>query len=92
MAKAAGKPKPSAQVPVKFPKILRTLFDPYRYKILFGGRGGGKSWSVARALLAQGMYDPLRILCGREVMRTISDSVHRLLADQIDAVPEFKAW
>lgn len=77
---------------VKFPGILAPLFDPYRYKILYGGRGGAKSWSVARALLVQGMQDPLRILCCREVMRTIADSVHRLLCDQIAAVPEFQAW
>lgn len=77
---------------MQFPEILRPLFEPYRYKILYGGRGGSKSWSVARALLAQGMKDPLRILCAREVMRTIADSVHRLLSDQIEAVPEFKAW
>jgi len=25
-------------------------------------------------------------------MRTIADSVHRLLSDQVEAVPEFKAW
>ncbi len=79
-------------MPVKFPALLKPLFQPFRYKVLYGGRGGAKSWSVARALLAQGMKEPLRILCAREVMRTIADSVHRLLADQIAAVPEFKAW
>jgi len=68
------------------------LFESYRYKILYGGRGGAKSWSVARALLTLGMYDPLRILCAREVMRTIADSVHRLLCDQIERIPEFGAW
>jgi phage terminase large subunit len=32
------------------------------------------------------MQMPLRILCAREVMRTIADSVHRLLSDQIVAL------
>jgi phage terminase large subunit len=41
---------------------------------------------VARALLIQGAARPIRILCAREVQRTISDSVHRLLSDQIAAL------
>lgn len=32
------------------------------------------------------MAEPLRILCAREVMKTIADSVHRLLSDQIKAM------
>jgi len=53
---------------------------------MYGGRGGAKSWSIARALLIQCTQDPLRVLCCREVMRTIADSVHRLLVDQIAAL------
>ena len=34
----------------------------------------------------QGIEQPLRILCAREIMRTIADSVHRLLSDQIEAL------
>ncbi|MDE3097508.1 MAG: phage terminase large subunit, partial [Chloroflexota bacterium] len=58
--------------------------EPHRYKILYGGRGGGKSWSVARALLAHGLAARERILCTREIQRSIKDSVHRLLCDQIE--------
>lgn len=65
---------------------LEPLERPARYKVLYGGRGGAKSWGVARELLIQGGKRPLRILCAREVQRTISDSVHRLLADQISAM------
>lgn len=57
-----------------------------RYYVAYGGRGSGKSWAFARALLLQAVYEPLRILCCREVMRTIADSVHQLLADQIKAL------
>jgi len=66
-----------------FPKILAPLFTPMRYKIMYGGRGGSKSWGVARALLIMGAERPLRILCGREMQKSIKDSVHRLLKDQI---------
>ncbi len=41
---------------------------------------------MARALLIQGYKDPLRILCTREVQRTIAESVHQLLSDQISAL------
>ena len=71
---------------VQLPEKLGVLFEPHRYKCLHGGRGSGKSWGVARALLVQGAARPLRILCTREIQRTIADSVHRLLADQISAL------
>lgn len=68
---------------VQLPKALEFLFEPHRYKVAYGGRGGSKSWGVARALLIQGWKDPLRILCAREFQKSIKDSVHKLLSDQI---------
>ena len=62
---------------------LKELFRPYRYKIIHGGRGGAKSWSIARALLMLGASRTLRILCAREIQTSIADSVHHLLSDQI---------
>lgn len=70
----------------KFPKALRFLFDPHRYKVARGGRGSGKSWSFARALLIQGAQKPLRVLCTREIQKSIKDSVHKLLRDQIEVL------
>ena len=66
-----------------FPKKLQFLFKPKRYKVAYGGRGGAKSWGVARALLILGAERKLLILCTRETQRSIADSVHKLLADQI---------
>lgn len=67
----------------EFPEKLQFLFKPSRYKVLYGGRGGAKSWGVARALLIQGAAKKLRILCAREFQNSISESVHALLCDQI---------
>lgn len=67
----------------QFPKAFRGLFEPHRYKVYYGGRGAAKSWAFARALLIQASQEPLRVLCAREVMRTLADSVHQLLVDQI---------
>lgn len=67
----------------KFPDKLDFLFQPAPYKVAHGGRGSGKSWGVARALLILGAQKPLRILCAREVQKSIDQSVHTLLKDQI---------
>jgi phage terminase large subunit len=68
---------------VQFPEKLECLFQPNRYKVLYGGRGGAKSWGVARALVILGAERPIRILCAREFQSSIADSVHKLIADQI---------
>lgn len=76
----------------EFPEKLAGLFEPHPYKTLYGGRDGVKSWSIARALLIiganpgilwPGRTDGPRILCGRETMDSIRESVHQLLTDQI---------
>ncbi len=59
------------------------LFSPSRYKVLYGGRGSGKSWSAARALVTLAAAKPIRVLCARETQKSIQESVHRLLKDQI---------
>jgi phage terminase large subunit len=74
------------QIELDFPEKLGFLFEPKRYKILYGGRGSAKSWSVARALIALSMKSPIRVLCARELQNSISDSVIALLADQIKAM------
>ena len=71
---------------VDFPIKLQMLFDPCRYKVLYGGRGGAKSWGVARALLVIGVKKPTRVLCAREFQNSIGQSVHKLLSDQIIAL------
>lgn len=76
----------SARTRLEFPGWAELLFQPKRYKVLYGGRGGGKSWAVARALLVQAAKEPIRVLCTREVQKSIKDSVHRLLSDQIAAM------
>jgi len=70
----------------QFPDKLDFLFQPHRYKVAYGGRGSGKSWGFARALLLQASNKPLRILCAREIQRSIRQSVHQLLTDQIQSL------
>jgi len=70
----------------EFPIKLEGLFKKSRYKVLHGGRGGAKSWGIARALLILGAKNPIRILCAREFMTSMRDSVHKLLCDQIESL------
>ena len=58
--------------------------DPYM--VLYGGRHGIKSWSIARQLIIDAASGPLRTLCCRETMQSITDSVHELLSTQIEVL------
>jgi len=69
----------SLQIPSKF----KFQFTPKRYKVMYGGRGGAKSHAIARALLIIGAQKPTRIVCAREIQKSIKDSVHALLSDII---------
>lgn len=75
-----------AETEARFPKKLEFLFKPARYKVARGGRGSGKSWGFARALLIRGANQTTRVLCTREVQKSIQQSVHQLLSDQVEAL------
>ena len=70
----------------QFPAKTKFLFKPCRYKVLYGGRGSGKSWAMARALLLLATQKTLRVLCVREVQNSIAESVHKLLSQQIEVL------
>jgi len=74
------------RINANIPAVFGYLFKPARYKVAKGGRGSAKSWSYADALLITGMDSPLRILCAREIMHSIKESVYRLLCDRIKAL------
>ena len=69
----------------KIPEAFRGLFLPSRYKAYYGGRGSAKSHSFAVAAQVRAAQVPLRVLCAREVQRSIKDSVKQLLDDKIAA-------
>ena len=54
-----------------------------RLKIAFGGRGGGKSESIARILIAKSFEIKGVILCSREIQKSIAYSTYPLLVSII---------
>lgn len=70
---------------------LFLLTEKSRFKVIYGGRGSAKSWSMARALLVKAMQGKELILCAREYQNSIADSVHALLKGQI-ALLGLESW
>ena len=79
-------PSATLEISPEFIPKVQFLFEHWRYKVLYGGRNGVKSWSAARALLILGLSGTERILCARELQKSLDESVHKLLADQISAL------
>lgn len=55
-----------------------------RYKVYYGGRGAGKSLSIAKALIWLAARVKIRVLCTREIQHTLKESVHASLRSCID--------
>lgn len=67
-------------IPEKLIPVL-TDFNKYDYFLIEGGRGGGKSQSIARIILWICEQRKVRVCCGRETQATISDSVYKIFND-----------
>ena len=72
-----------ASLNIDIPDKFMCLYDPWRYKVLVGGRYSTKSWSIATAAIVTGFHKKKRILCTREVQNSIKESVYQLLKDRI---------
>lgn len=74
------------------PLYAEALFEPRRYKVFYGGRGGAKSWAFAIALLTMGIRRKIQVLCARELQVSIQDSVHKLLSNIISTNASMAAF
>jgi phage terminase large subunit len=70
-------------IKVSIPYAFRELTIPSRYKAYYSGRSTAKSHSMAQELVLRGARQPLRVLCAREIQKSIKESVKRLLEDKI---------
>ena len=75
------------RIPEAFLPLWTGVFPETRRAVehfaFFGGRGGGKSHSVAEAIIAQASRAQERIVCGRQFQISIRDSVKELLEIKI---------
>lgn len=70
---------------LKIPENLeRLLTTPKRFKVVIGGRGSGKSQSVADIMLMKAETEQCRVGCFREFMNSIDDSVFSLFKEEIE--------
>ena len=73
------------QLPAKLQPLATLWQHPnIRHAAIYGGRGSAKSHTVATIWLLRAMEYRERVLCFREIQKSIRDSVHRLLADKIN--------
>ena len=73
---------------VEFPtaRAYVPFLQPSRYKGAYGGRGSAKSHEFAKNVLKRCIEKPgTRVVCVREIQRTLEQSVKRLLDDKIEA-------
>ena len=71
-------------IETELPAVFKAFAtEKHRYRIAHGGRGSGKSWAIAQLLIIEAYSKKTRILCAREIQRSVADSVLQLLADTI---------
>ncbi len=69
---------------IKTPRWAIPLLPPNRYKGVHGGRGSGKSHFLAEMLIEEHVLNPQQnSVCIREIQRSLSQSVKKLLEDKI---------
>ena len=67
----------------ELPPAYQFLSKPARYKVVYGGRGKAATWTFATLLILMAAEKQLRILCTREIQRSIKNSVQKVLIDTI---------
>ena len=73
------------ELSIPTPRWAKPLLAPSRYKGASGGRGSGKSWFFADCVVDALVCDPdIRIVCIREVQRSLRFSAKKLIEDQIE--------
>lgn len=69
---------------IEFPEALDFLItEPASIKVLYGGRGAGKTENIAAALIILALQKRLRIACFRELQTSIDESVKSTIENKI---------
>lgn len=73
----------SSTLEIQTPRVFVPLLQPARYKGAHGGRGSGKSHFFAEMLVEECLIASTRAVCVREVQKSLTQSVKRLIEDKI---------
>lgn len=79
----------NVEIPAKLGFLLSTSA---RFKIIYGGRGGAKTETVARVLLVLATQRRLRIACFRELQNSIDESSYSTLVNCIKDIWPDGSW
>ena len=72
--------KPAVLIPLKLERFLTVK---KKYKVVYGGRGGAKSMSIADMLVSFAKDDASSTMCFREVQKSLKESVFKSLKGEI---------
>lgn len=74
----------SETLQIETAKILRPMLKPSRYKAIYGGRGSMKSHFFSELGVERAIMQPgFRMVCVREIQKSLKESAKRLLEDKI---------
>lgn len=83
-----GAPQPTdLPATIMIPERLEKLLFPKRRIIIYGGRGSGKTRTITAWLTEMARHQTERVLCLREVLKSIDDSSYQELVDEINRKP-----
>lgn len=72
---------------INTPRVFAPLLQPGRYKGAYGGRGSGKSHFFAERVVDRALDEyGLRVVCIREVQKSLKESAKRLIDDKIEGL------
>lgn len=62
----------------------RDYLQPARFKVAYGGRGSAKTRTIVTILTSNVLYHGWRLVCFREIMESIADSVYQEFIAEIE--------
>lgn len=81
---ASGACKSESEPEIKIPVKLKSFLSPKRYKVAYGGRGSAKTRSIVSILVERSRCKFERILCCREIQKSIQASSYQEIIDEIE--------
>ena len=70
--------------PIEIFPAFADYLQPARFKVAYGGRGSAKTRTFVTLLVDNVLYYKWRVVCFREIMKSIDDSVYQEIVDEIE--------